>query len=113
MAQNRFKNFITHPTWQSLAAIATILALLFAVFTWALPFVKTLFLHSVPATSTSAGSLSEFRIPTPNSLPIAMAKGSDGNFWFTEQTGNRIGRITPQGNVIEFPVPTPDSGLGG
>ena len=31
--------------------------------------------------------------------------GPDGNLWFTEMTGNRIGRITPAGVVTEFPLP--------
>ncbi|MCC2275221.1 hypothetical protein LKL35_07250 [Streptomyces sp. ET3-23] len=26
--------------------------------------------------------------------------------WFTEQTGNKIGRITPLGMITEFTVPT-------
>ncbi len=52
MAQNRFKKFITHPNWQSFAAIATVLALLFAVFTWAVPHIKFLLPGSVSAIST-------------------------------------------------------------
>ena len=35
---------------------------------------------------------------TPNQI----AAGSDGNLWFTETVGNRIGRITPAGVVLEF-----------
>jgi virginiamycin B lyase len=36
--------------------------------------------------------------------------GSDGNLWFTEQTGNNIGRITPKtGAIREFAVPTASS----
>jgi virginiamycin B lyase len=30
----------------------------------------------------------------------------DGNLWFTEADGNKIGRITPTGTITEFPVPT-------
>jgi len=30
----------------------------------------------------------------------------DGNVWFTEQIGNKIGRITTGGTFTEFPVPT-------
>ncbi len=29
-------------------------------------------------------------------------EGSDGNLWFTESNGGRIGRITPRGTVTEF-----------
>src|SRR4029077_19811400 len=28
-----------------------------------------------------------------------------GNVWFTEQSANRIGRITPAGVITEFPLP--------
>ncbi len=30
--------------------------------------------------------------------------------WFAEKTGNKIGRITMQGQITEFPVPTPNAG---
>ncbi len=34
--------------------------------------------------------------------PHGITAGPDGNLWFTEETGNRIGRITPLGVVTEF-----------
>jgi streptogramin lyase len=34
--------------------------------------------------------------------------GPDGNVWFTEHIGGRIGRITPTGEITEFPVAAPD-----
>ncbi len=37
------------------------------------------------------------------------AAGPDGAVWFTEESANRIGRISPEGEISEFPVPTPDS----
>lgn len=37
-----------------------------------------------------------------SSTPYGIASGPDGNLWFTEQTGNRIARITPSGTVTEF-----------
>jgi hypothetical protein len=37
-------------------------------------------------------------------LAPAAAAGPDGNLWFTEQVGNRIGRITPAGVITEFSV---------
>ena len=36
---------------------------------------------------------------------MGIAKGPDGNMWFTELTGS-IGRITPGGTITEFPIPT-------
>src|SRR5438105_2670129 len=41
---------------------------------------------------------------TANSSPNGIAAGPDGNLWFTEEVGNRIGRITPAGGVTEFSV---------
>ena len=43
-------------------------------------------------------------------MPRAIALGADGNIWFGEFGGGKIGRITPQGVITEFPIPTPDSG---
>ncbi len=41
-----------------------------------------------------------------NSNLQGIAAGPDGNLWFTESDGNRIGRITPAGIVTEFSIPT-------
>jgi streptogramin lyase len=60
-----------------------------------------------------------YKVPTDNSQPRYLTSGSDGNLWFTEggqvfspgadpETGgtfhSNIGRITPRGDVTEFPV---------
>ena len=37
------------------------------------------------------------------SYPFGITTGPDGNLWFTEYTGDRIGRITPQGVISEYP----------
>src|SRR5260221_9244856 len=39
---------------------------------------------------------------TPGSALSDIAAGPDGNLWFTEHAGNRIGRITPTGTVTQF-----------
>jgi streptogramin lyase len=39
---------------------------------------------------------------TPFSSPQGIAAGPDGNLWFTEYNGNRIGRITPAGVITEY-----------
>ena len=57
----------------------------------------------------TSGPSQSFPIPTANSDPRAVTLGSDGNFWFTEAAGHRIGRSTPQGALAEFLVP--DNGL--
>jgi virginiamycin B lyase len=34
-------------------------------------------------------------VPTPSSMPRDLVNGGDGNIWFTERGGNKIGRLTP------------------
>ena len=40
----------------------------------------------------------------------SLAAGPDGALWFTEIPLNKIGRMTADGDVTEFPIPTPGSG---
>ncbi len=47
----------------------------------------------------------EFKLQSVNASPTGIAKGPDGNVWFTELAGN-IGRITPGGTITEFPIPS-------
>jgi virginiamycin B lyase len=66
-------------------------------------------LGAAVAFAVPAGMLKQFKVPTANSHPRAIANGSDGNRWFTEGTEftnapAKIGRITPAGAVTEFPV---------
>jgi virginiamycin B lyase len=44
-------------------------------------------------------------------LPKFITAGPDGNLWFGEVYGDRIGRITPAGVFSEFPLPKPGSKL--
>lgn len=55
----------------------------------------------------------EFTIPTEDSFPYAIAAGPDGNLWFTENLGNKVGRITVDGEITEFTVPTAQAALFG
>jgi virginiamycin B lyase len=45
---------------------------------------------------TTTGVVTEFTagITRPGAAPFGIATGPDGNLWFTEITGNRIGSIT-------------------
>ena len=53
----------------------------------------------------ATGDVTEFSAGiTPGSQPQGIAVGPDGNLWFTEPAGHRIGRITPAGVVTEFPL---------
>ena len=54
---------------------------------------------------TTAGVITEFPIPTPDSRPVTITSGPDGNLWFTEWNAQKIGRITPSGVITEFASP--------
>ena len=62
---------------------------------------------NVAYSGSICGVITEFTIPTAASAPHGVAPGPDGNVWFVEQSGNKIGRITPAGSITEFPIPTP------
>jgi virginiamycin B lyase len=53
-----------------------------------------------------SGTIVEFPIPTANAGAHDIAGGWDGNAWFTEETGNKIGRIAMDGKITEYPIPT-------
>jgi streptogramin lyase len=55
-------------------------------------------------------TITEFPVPTAGSRPYTIVPGPDGALWFTESNGNKIGRITPSGQITEYPVPTAASG---
>src|SRR5207247_7190699 len=44
--------------------------------------------------------------------PFGITAGPDGNLWFTEGSGNKIGRISPTGVISEFAVPTANTPYG-
>ena len=58
---------------------------------------------SLVAGAAQAQVVTEFSAGiTAAATPIGITAGPDGNLWFTEQNGNRIGRITTAGVVTEF-----------
>lgn len=75
--------------------------------------VSAALLLATSLTGASAQNLTQFPIPTANSLPSFIALGSDENLWFTELGGNKIGRITTGGVITEFPTPAANSGPTG
>jgi len=48
----------------------------------------------------------EYPLPTPNSLPNYITAGPDGNVWFGESNAPKVGKITPQGAITEFSLPS-------
>jgi hypothetical protein len=59
---------------------------------------------AAPGPSIAAtGGVTEFSFGISAGAALrGITAGPDGNVWFTEQNGNRIGRITPSGVVTEF-----------
>ena len=57
-----------------------------------------------PAVTTN-----EYPLPTPDSLPGGIIVGPDDAIWFVETGANQIGRITADGQITEYPVPTADA----
>jgi virginiamycin B lyase len=48
---------------------------------------------------------------TASGGPAGITTGPDGALWFTENAGNKIGRMTTNGMFTEYEVPTPSSGV--
>ncbi len=69
--------------------------------------------HNRVAKVTAAGVITEFTVPTPNSLPESIGTIGGADAWFTEFAGNKIGHVTSAGVFQEFPIPTPNSGPRG
>ncbi|KJU84370.1 virginiamycin B hydrolase (VGB) [Candidatus Magnetobacterium bavaricum] len=59
----------------------------------------------IPHTATGANMI-EYAIPTGGSQPVDITSGPDGNLWFTESSGNKIGKITTAGSITEYTIPT-------
>ena len=47
-------------------------------------------------------------VPIPTTYPFAsdITAGPDGNLWFTEDVVDKVGRITPDGVITEFALPS-------
>jgi len=54
------------------------------------------------------GCITEYPVPTRDSIPHGIVVGPDGALWFHEGPANKIGRITLTGKITEFSIPTPN-----
>jgi streptogramin lyase len=54
---------------------------------------------------TPSGQFTLFSLP-PGAGPADVATGSDGNVWFVDNMLLKVGVITPNGQVMEFPPPS-------
>jgi streptogramin lyase len=62
-----------------------------------------------------SGTVTEFPLPAsdngspghPGATPSGITAGPDGNLWFTEFYGRKIGRMSTSGKITQFLLPTP------
>ena len=66
---------------------------LIALLTTLIACVGLLSLSTAPSWA-KAGTITEFPIPPAESDPVGITAGPDGNLWFTEYIGNKIGRLS-------------------
>jgi streptogramin lyase len=55
--------------------------------------------------STAGKVLRTLTVPTASSYPHGPSRGADGNVYFVEFNGNKIGRVTPKGAFTEWRLP--------
>jgi hypothetical protein len=74
--------------------------------------VLSVFLLLTPAGRSVAQGIDELAL-APGSGPAGLAVDSDGDIWFAEETGNRVGRLSASaptlGSPTEYALPNPDS----
>ena len=73
------------------------------------PSVSLPHVYSFAAQATTPNTVTNYPLPIANSGPVGITAGPDGNLWFTERTGNRIGKITPAGTITETTIATVNS----
>jgi virginiamycin B lyase len=54
----------------------------------------------------ATGTVVELDVPTACSSPYGITATADGNVWFTEFAANKIGLVTPAGELRELAVPS-------
>jgi uncharacterized protein (TIGR03437 family) len=59
---------------------------------------------------TTSGVVTLYPLTAANSFPECIVAGPDGNLWFTETRG-AIGRITPRGDLTEYPASVSQWGI--
>jgi streptogramin lyase len=60
---------------------------------------------------TPDGAATLYHLPQNDNAPESPVTAGDGSIWFTENSGSRIGRVTPRGVITEFDLPGPGASL--
>jgi len=66
----------------------------------------------VQATAPAHAAVTVFPVPTSSAGLGRIVTAPDGNMWFVEEDTNKIGRITPQGQITEFNLGPTTTGEG-
>jgi virginiamycin B lyase len=61
--------------------------------------------NAVWSFNTTSETFIEHSIKTPAALPYQVSIDSQGNVWFTEFSGDKIGVVSQNGTINEFPIP--------
>ncbi len=69
------------------------------------------------ANAQTISTITEFPIPMVDPInhsnPYDITAGPDGNLWYTHSGATKIGRITPNGTITEFPISLPSYNITG
>src|SRR5215472_1916587 len=60
-------------------------------------------------TITRDGTFTTYTVPSAGAAVGWVARGTDGNMWFTERGTGKIGSIDAAGRITEYTIPTPNS----
>lgn len=69
--------------------------------------------QSIGTVPTSGSTVTSYSTNLTGNYQPNLALGPDGNIWFTEDSANKIGKITTAGTITEFSIPTANSGPWG
>ncbi len=61
--------------------------------------------NSIWSFNATSGNFTQYRIQTLDAFPYQIVQDGNGNMWFTELFGNKIGEITTNGTLEDYPVP--------
>ena len=65
--------------------------------------------NRIARVSPSTLSITEFAVPTANSVPWGITASTDGNMYFSESGVGKVGRITTSGSITEIGLPNSGS----
>lgn len=65
---------------------------------------------AVLASSPAQAAVTVFPVPTSSAGLGRITTAPDGNMWFVEEDANKVGRVTPTGQIEEFNLPATTTG---